>query len=75
MVLTIGLLVAIAVLTMFLGIYRSAQRIQDLDERFADVAPELRAGAEKADKAGSREKLDGWLSTARFASRSMLGVR
>jgi len=70
MVLTIGLLVAIAVLTMFLGIYRFAQRIQDLDERFADVAPELRAGAEKADKAGSREKLDRWLGTARFASRA-----
>jgi tight adherence protein B len=71
MVLTIVLLVAVAVLALFLGMYRSAQRIQDLDERFADVAPELRAELSKTDeKPGGKERLDRWLGSAKFASRA-----
>ena len=66
----IALMVAVAVAAVFVGIYRYAQRAQELEDRFDQVAA-VAPGAEGAQQGKRfREKLEAWLGTASFASRA-----
>ena len=71
MIAMIGLLFGVAVLAMFFGIYRYAQRTQEMDDRFEELAGSIalaRGGEERS--AGTREKLDGFFATAKFAEKA-----
>lgn len=67
----IALLVAVAVLALFIGIYRYAQVAQELGQRIDQVAALTpSAPAEKAQKARFKDRLERWLGRASFADRT-----
>jgi tight adherence protein B len=63
-----GVLVASAVVTLFLGILRYAQQAQELDARYEEMTAQMSEPEEEAVQAhGLKDKVDGWLGTASFA--------
>jgi len=71
MVAFIALLIAVAIIAIFVGIYRYAQQAQELEERFeqAVVMPEA-ASAEAKRGRRLKDRVEAWLSGVGFANRT-----
>lgn len=71
MIILIALMVTIAVISVFMGLYYYAQQAQEMERRVEQIMAMARpASGEGKAKRRWREKLESWLAKAGFASRT-----
>jgi tight adherence protein B len=71
MVQSIGLLIGLAVIAAFVGIYHYAQQAQEVQERFDGISGAFSTTASQDhQESGRRDRLDRWLAGANFSRRS-----